>query len=678
MSLPKLLHLASDTFKGGAESVFRNTIEATLESKQFDIYVASCDEAPPCGIDNAHFLRLDDWQLYPKWRGAYKYIFNPTNYKRLKAFLFTIKPDIIHTQNYLSRLSPSVLFALRAYKAKHPKAKLIYTQHGFGPCANGGLYNYAKGQICEQCIGHSKGLRIAYQNCDRRGRIHSILKALRSPFYQGALLQEKELFDTIICVGEFQRSKHIQDGWDSSKLITLTNPIETHFYNPHISLQDKQDLLVFFGRLSPEKNVPLLLHAFANLLKLPRFSHYKLLIIGDGDDKPKCLELARELMSQASPNTKSLESTFKKTQMDCHANASALARNDDKNAMSEKVGSSTEANLNELAQDSRSFTKNAKNLTTPQAEAVEMRNRCFQAVGAGIYLSGNEQAHRAESVIYRSSATPLSPRAPLPYTFLPARTPKELAAILAKAKLSILPSLWYETFGLTIVESILAGAIPIASELGAMQETIASFYGKSFSFDPRQALQDSNIQSLEVCIINTLDSYESEFATLLQKREEIMQNLHSHHYLKKLINLYLYGGGGIITIELALLKLYALALYLQAPIQFAPALPPQELKQILALAKLSISPSLLNETFGLTIVESMLSGTPALVANRQELSTTAQRFGGFVFDDLEQELCKILDKYEAHFTHFLQERERASSYILSRPYYKELHAIYTR
>lgn len=138
------------------------------------------------------------------------------------------------------------------------------------------------------------------------------------------------------------------------------------------------------------------------------------------------------------------------------------------------------------------------------------------------------------------------------------------------------------------------------------------------------------------------------------------------------------GGGGIITIELSLLKLYALAHYLNSPIQFAPALPPQELKQILALAKLSISPSLLNETFGLTIVESMLSGTPALVANRPELSTTAQRFGGFIFDDLEAELKGILDKYEAHFTHFLHKRERASSYILSRPYYKELYAIYTR
>ena len=60
----------------------------------------------------------------------------------------------------------------------------------------------------------------------------------------------------------------------------------------------------------------------------------------------------------------------------------------------------------------------------------------------------------------------------------------------------------------------------------------------------------------------------------------------------------------------------------------------------------------------------MLSGTPALVANRPELSTTAQRFGGFVFDDLEAELKEILDKYEAHFTHFLHKRKRASSYIL--------------
>ncbi|ETD26968.1 glycosyltransferase [Helicobacter canis] len=82
-------------------------------------------------------------------------------------------------------------------------------------------------------------------------------------------------------------------------------------------------------------------------------------------------------------------------QVDCHDFARAKSRNDDETQ-----------NLNKPTKDSRSFTQNTKNLTTPQAEAVEMRNRCFQAVGAGIYLSGNEQAHRAESAIYRSNATP--------------------------------------------------------------------------------------------------------------------------------------------------------------------------------------------------------------------------------------------------------------------------------
>lgn len=136
------------------------------------------------------------------------------------------------------------------------------------------------------------------------------------------------------------------------------------------------------------------------------------------------------------------------------------------------------------------------------------------------------------------------------------------------------------------------------------------------------------------------------------------------------------GGGGIITIELALLKLYALAHYLNSSFQFAPALPPQELKQILAKAKLSISPSLLNETFGLTIVESMLSSTPALVANRPELNTTAQRFGGFVFDDLEQDLQGILDKYAKYYEDFSHKRAQSIAYILSHPYPRELFALY--
>ena len=50
--------------------------------------------------------------------------------------------------------------------------------------------------------------------------------------------------------------------------------------------------------------------------------------------------------------------------------------------------------------------RKTQSLNKSQVEAVEMRNHCFQAVGAGTYLSDNEQAHHAGSAIYRSNATP--------------------------------------------------------------------------------------------------------------------------------------------------------------------------------------------------------------------------------------------------------------------------------
>lgn len=42
-----------------------------------------------------------------------------------------------------------------------------------------------------------------------------------------------------------------------------------------------------------------------------------------------------------------------------------------------------------------------------------MRNRRFQAVGEGIYLADNEQAHRAESAIYRAKLNPTARNARL-------------------------------------------------------------------------------------------------------------------------------------------------------------------------------------------------------------------------------------------------------------------------
>ena len=131
--------------------------------------------------------------------------------------------------------------------------------------------------------------------------------------------------------------------------------------------------------------------------------------------------------------------------MDCHATASAVSRNDRKNAESqnavslEKVDSNNEAqNLSEpqtpcfIAQNKQGTVslenkRSAVSLVKPnphhqhpsdskileiesshalQAAGFLMRNCSFQGAGEGIYLGDNEQARAAESTIYRAKPNP--------------------------------------------------------------------------------------------------------------------------------------------------------------------------------------------------------------------------------------------------------------------------------
>lgn len=417
----KLLHIASDSLRGGAESVFRNTIEQTQD--RFEVFVASCDllDSLPQGIKPTHFCQLDDWNTYPKIIGAIKYIFNLKNYCLLKAFLQYAKPDIIHIQNYLSRLSPSVLFVLRWYKRHNPYVRLIYTEHGFAPCANGGFYNYTTKNICTHCIGRSK-FAVAWKNCDRRGIIHSILKALRLPFYQGIFLDSKKLFDRILFVSRFQLQKHLQDSYESAKLEVVYNPIEMKFYNKNVRLEDKQDLVVFFGRLSPEKNVPLLIRAFANLVKNPSFASYKLLIIGEGDDTVVCKNLALELFG---------------TSLDTE-----------------------------------------------------------------------------------------------PCSFVGRQSPQDIAQILKNAKLCVMPTKCMETFGLTIVESTIAGCIALVRDIGALNETAKDF--GAFVFEDCL----DGIESLSSAMERILGNYELFFNEFSKRRHVVLQKLQNNQYLKDLQRVY--------------------------------------------------------------------------------------------------------------------------------------------
>lgn len=404
----RILHIGSNTFAGGAESVFRDTIATTQEIAGYAVFTASCDTT----FDSNHLL-LDSFRSYGRLRGALKYIFNLKNYHLLSAYLDEIKPDIIHTQNYMHLLSPSILLALRNYKRQMPSSRLVITQHNYSPCPNNSCFNYSQDKICTLCINTPSKLRVFKHNCDKRGRSYSFIKMLRA-FFNLGFLHEGRIFDTHIAVSRFQEGIYKEAGFKNMRVVY--NPINSAFTKTHSAassakmLEDKQEVIIYFGRISEEKNLPLLLDAFAKLRQIPRFSAYTLLVVGSPLED-ECKDLLARIKS--SP-----------------------------------------------------------------------------------------------SVIYHERVDIAT-----------------LRTLLSTAKLSVLPSKWLETFGLTILESALCGVVPLASEVGGLKECLRLASG--IGFTPKTLLP---------VLINTLDNYEQIYDAFdfIGLRDRIAE----YSYIEELKNIY--------------------------------------------------------------------------------------------------------------------------------------------
>ena len=384
---------------GGASNMFNQIYNNLLKSNK-NLYLAATD-LDISEEKNDKLLLLDDSS-----KSVFKILFNYKNYKLLDNFIKKNNIKIVHMHNIISELSPSVLLSL-----KKNKVEVIYTLHQFDYiCPNSSLCNMNKGIICEKCIGKKIKWNILKEKCSYKGRKYDVAKFLIS--------LEKYLFDTdkiikyYIVPSDFSKKKMLQEGIKEKKIKVIKNFVSNKFWIDENN--KKNNNIIFFGRFSKEKNIPLLIEAI-NLLKNIH-SDIHLFIIGKG--------------------------------------------------------------------------------TTD----VEYEN----------YLS-QVQKNNLESNITIINK------------FL---SPNELKKLMKNIKISILPSKWYETFGLTIIESIFANVIPIATNVGAMKETIEDSFGFNF--------ENNNARDLANKIDYVLKNYDTEIKKLLQKKESIKKCYSLERYINEL------------------------------------------------------------------------------------------------------------------------------------------------
>lgn len=180
--------------------------------------------------------------------------------RKIRKVLEDFNPDVIHLNNFNYQLTPSIIIEIVSWrKMFDKKCRIIFTAHDYNLiCPNHMLFNPAKKEICEKCVGGH------YYNCCKEKCIHgsrakSFVGSLEGYYWN--IRKTYKYIDTVICCSEFIKTKMDTNLLLKNKTITLHNFIEKIQW---IDVQ-KKDYILYFGRYSEEKGISTLIEVCKEL-----------------------------------------------------------------------------------------------------------------------------------------------------------------------------------------------------------------------------------------------------------------------------------------------------------------------------------------------------------------------------------------------------------------------------
>ncbi|MFA7702331.1 MAG: glycosyltransferase, partial [Patescibacteria group bacterium] len=190
--------------------------------------------------------------------------------RKFKQLVNDFKPDVIHIHNIYHQLSPSILSIARRYKIP-----VVMHLHDYKlVCPNYQLF--VDGQICYRCRKHKYCQAISHR-CFNGSWFKSVLVALEMFLHHCVWKIYERNISLYIAPSEFMKKTVVSFGIPEEKVEVLYNFI----VQPETQVGDigAKDYLLYYGRLSPEKGVNVLLQALKQIPKT-----LKLKIVGSGPE----------------------------------------------------------------------------------------------------------------------------------------------------------------------------------------------------------------------------------------------------------------------------------------------------------------------------------------------------------------------------------------------------------
>jgi glycosyltransferase involved in cell wall biosynthesis len=188
------------------------------------------------------------------------------------------RPDVVHFHNTFPLLSPA---ALRV-PGRHGVA-VVQTLHNFRPLCAAGTF-LRDGAPCERCLGRPQAAALRF-GCYRDSRAATASITAMSTVH-AVLGTWTRFVDRFIVPSAFARSKYEAAGWPTDRFDVKPNSPTL----PHVEPSSRREGFVAVARLSREKGIDTLIHAWRRL-----DGPYTLTIVGHGDDAATVSALATDL-----------------------------------------------------------------------------------------------------------------------------------------------------------------------------------------------------------------------------------------------------------------------------------------------------------------------------------------------------------------------------------------------
>jgi glycosyltransferase involved in cell wall biosynthesis len=240
---------------------------------EVQVYVRSSDDLRSRG-----FLGAVQGALATPW--------NPLTTREIRRAVAEFRPDVVHVHNTFPSISPAIFSAVGGRAAR------VLTLHNyrlFCPAA----IPLRDGKPCTECLDQRSVLPALRYGCYRDSRIATLPVALGVALNRATRLWEHHV-DAFIALTQFQRERMVSAGLPAEKVWVKPN-----FYpgDPAVlPWADRDDCVVFAGRLSEEKGVLSLLEAWSAWGR----SAPELRIVGAGPLREQLESMARQKGAHAT------------------------------------------------------------------------------------------------------------------------------------------------------------------------------------------------------------------------------------------------------------------------------------------------------------------------------------------------------------------------------------------